>query len=129
MESARGPQLKIPSPSLSSASKGEQRPPPPSKIEETLNVSIAENEVKASSAPPKMSDKGRNVKVPDVSEATRESMSVREPASQGSALLADEEVQQKMASGEAGIWHLHSMKILVDLIGDSIHVAFVLPFH
>ncbi|KAK4745224.1 hypothetical protein SAY87_011536 [Trapa incisa] len=98
MESARGPQLKVPSPTLSSAS--EQRPPL-TKVEETLNVNIAGNEVKDSSVPPQMSDKGKNVKVPDVSEATHESMNVREPTSQGSALLPDEEVQQKVVSGEA----------------------------
>ncbi|KAK4804574.1 hypothetical protein SAY86_004391 [Trapa natans] len=98
MESARGSQLKVPSPILSSAS--EQRPPQP-KVEETLNVNTAGNEVKALSVPPQTSDKGKNVKIPDVSEATHESMSVREPTSQGSALLPDEEVQQKVVTGEA----------------------------
>ncbi|RYR66064.1 hypothetical protein Ahy_A03g012009 isoform C [Arachis hypogaea] len=39
--------------------------------------------------------------MPDVSEATHESMSVKEPASQGSAQLVEEEVQQKMVPAEA----------------------------
>ncbi|PKI41548.1 hypothetical protein CRG98_038059 [Punica granatum] len=100
MESARGPQPKIPSPTLSSASKGNQQQLS-TKIEENQDVNVAADEVKMSAAPQHMSDKGMNAKVPDVSEATRESMSVREVTSQGSAKVADEEVQQKVASGEA----------------------------
>ncbi|GAB2270760.1 hypothetical protein Dimus_005629, partial [Dionaea muscipula] len=42
-------------------------------------------------------EKGKTLKIPDISEATHESASVKEPASQGSALLAEEEVQQRWA--------------------------------
>ncbi|XP_044485793.1 E3 ubiquitin ligase PQT3-like isoform X2 [Mangifera indica] len=99
MESARL-QPKIPSPTMSAASKGEQQPSP--IVEETpIMKEMAEG--KAVIAPQKVLEKPRAVaKAPEVSEATLESMSVKEPASQGSAPLAEEEVQQKMASGEAG---------------------------
>lgn len=102
MESARCPQPKIPSPTLSAASKGEQMPPP--QIEETLNIIIkpVADESKSANPPPQLPEKGRTGKAADVSEATLESMSVKELASQGSAPLAEEEVQQKLASGEAG---------------------------
>lgn len=101
MESARCPQPKIPSPTLSAASKGEQMPPP--QIEETPNIiKPVADESKSANPPPQLPEKGRTGKAADVSEATLESMSVKEPASQGSAPLAEEEVQQKLASGEAG---------------------------
>ncbi|KAL2525180.1 DWNN domain [Abeliophyllum distichum] len=47
-------------------------------------------------------EKGGTPKVADVSEVIHESVSVKEPASQGSAPLVDEEVQQKPVSGDAG---------------------------
>lgn len=88
---------KLPSPILSAASKGEQAQPPPveeaSKVGETV-------EGNTSVAPPKTMDRGKAGRIPDVSEATHDSMSVKEPASQGSAPLADEEVQQKPVFGE-----------------------------
>lgn len=74
-------------------------PPPqreePPKILETVEEYKSANEARSS-------DKGRILKVPDVSEATHDSKAVKEAASQGSAPLADEEVQQKPISGEAG---------------------------
>ncbi|KAK1564314.1 hypothetical protein Q3G72_000461 [Acer saccharum] len=100
MESARCPQPKVPSPTIS-ASKGEQKPSP--AVEETLVPKEIADEGKAVIAPPQTVERTRiAAKAPDVSEATHESMSVKEPASQGSAPLVEEEVQQKMAFGEAG---------------------------
>lgn len=102
MESARCPQPKMPSPTFSAASKGEQMPPP--QIEETpITIKPIADESKPANPPPQLPDKGRTGKAADMSEATLESMSVKEPASQGSAPLAEEEVQQKVASGEAGM--------------------------
>ncbi|KAM7272416.1 hypothetical protein ACFE04_027079 [Oxalis oulophora] len=103
MESARCPPLpnKIPSPTTSAASRGEQRPV---NIRQTLTInkeaSIEEKTIPAP-GPPQVSE-GMNtaVIVPDASEAT--SMSAKEPLSQGSVLLVDDEVQQKMAALEAG---------------------------
>ena len=103
MESARCPPLpKNLSPTQSAASKEEPKAPP--VIEETSNVNIKDtvDEVKPDVVPQQVPEKVKATKAPDVSEATHESMSVKEPASQGSAPLADEEVQQKMAPGEAG---------------------------
>lgn len=105
MESARCPQPRIPSPTQSAASKGEQMLPP--RIEETSNLKESVDGIKPSDASqpqvqPQISGKGKITKIPDVSEATHESASVKEPASQGSALPVEEEVQQKVAAGEAG---------------------------
>ncbi|CAN4109478.1 unnamed protein product [Withania somnifera] len=103
MESARIVPPKMPSPSQSAASKGELLPPPPPlppKEENSKALEIAE-EGKNGSAPQKTLERG-TVKVADVSEATHESASAKEPASQGSAPFADEEVQQKPVVGEAG---------------------------
>lgn len=98
------PQLKMEprvlSPSLSATSKGEQLPTV--NFEEIFKVKESTDEGKAVSAPLKSSEKGRMGKVPDASEATHDSISVKEPASQGSAPLADEDVQQRPVSGEAG---------------------------
>ncbi|XP_060177067.1 E3 ubiquitin ligase PQT3-like isoform X2 [Lycium barbarum] len=103
MESARNPPPKIPSPAQSAASKGELLPPPPPPdTEENSKPQESAGEVKDGSAPQQMLDRGRTSKVADVSEATRESLSVKEHASQGSAPLVDEEVQQKAVVGEAG---------------------------
>ncbi|XP_019150253.1 PREDICTED: zinc finger CCCH domain-containing protein 18-like [Ipomoea nil] len=103
MESARNPQPKVPSPSQSAASKGEKMPPQPLlQKEETSRVQEVIEEVKVEIAPPQPLEKGRSSKVVDISEATHESISVKEPASQGSAPLVDEEVQQKPAVSDAG---------------------------
>lgn len=102
MESARCPQPKIPSPTMSAASKGEQIPSPGPVIAETPQVqeaAVVANPVIATQQP---IEKVRTAKVADVSEATHESISVKEPASQGSAPLVEEEVQQKLASGASG---------------------------
>ncbi|EXC02116.1 E3 ubiquitin-protein ligase RBBP6 [Morus notabilis] len=100
MESARCPQPKIPSPTMSAASKGEQNPAPCN--EETPKVQETAVVTKPVIATQPPIEKVRTSKVADVSEATHESISVKEPASQGSAPLVEEEVQQKLASGELG---------------------------
>ncbi|PRQ49311.1 putative transcription factor C2H2 family [Rosa chinensis] len=89
MESARCPQPKIPSPTLSAASKGENKPLP--LHEEALKTQETVDEVKPIPDPQQMLENVRNTKVADASEATHESMSAKEPASQGSAPLVDEE--------------------------------------
>ena len=76
--------------------------PPPAQKEETSKVHEVVEEVKAVVAPQQTMEKVRLSKVADASEATHESVSVKEPASQGSAPLPDEEVQQKPVSSEAG---------------------------
>lgn len=100
MESARCPQPKIPSPTSSAASKGGLKI---SAVNDgTTNIQDTTDEIKAVSAPPQVSE---HVKVPragDVSEATHESKSVKEPVSQGSAQVVEEEVQQKLVPTEAG---------------------------
>ncbi|KAL1326882.1 hypothetical protein HN51_037003 [Arachis hypogaea] len=101
MESARCPQLKLPSPTSSAASKGE---PKVSLVHEGMtNVLETVDDKKTVSAPaPLQTSEQVKPRMPDVSEATHESMSVKEPASQGSAQLVEEEVQQKMVPAEAG---------------------------
>lgn len=98
MESARIAQPKVPSPTLSAASKGEKNIL--SINEDTMKTKEIE-EGKAISSGPQTLEKVKATKAVE-SEATHESMSVKEQASQGSALLVDEEVQQKMAASEAG---------------------------
>ncbi|XP_038996228.1 E3 ubiquitin ligase PQT3-like isoform X1 [Hibiscus syriacus] len=98
MESARGPQLKIPSPTTSAASKGEQKPV--SAKEESPDVKDKANELNKAIPAQQILEKVTTTKLAEASEATLESMSVKEPASQGR--LVEEEVQQKVASGEAG---------------------------
>lgn len=98
MESARDPQPKMPSPTMSSASKGEQNQP---QIEVSPKMDNTQ-QVQTVTAPQETSERAKAVKVADVSEATHDSFSVREPPSQSSAPQAEEEVQQKVASSEAG---------------------------
>ncbi|KAL0324549.1 UNVERIFIED_CONTAM: E3 ubiquitin ligase PQT3-like [Sesamum calycinum] len=100
MES-RNPQAKVASPTQSAASKGQQVPAPPPQREETSKIVETVEENKSATVPMKQ-EKGRIPKVADVSEATHDSRTVKEAVSQGSAPLADEEVQQKPLSGEAG---------------------------
>ncbi|KAH1074990.1 hypothetical protein J1N35_027318 [Gossypium stocksii] len=100
MESARCPQPKIPSPTTSAASKEEQKPV--SVKEESSDVKDKATEIKVAIPPQQVLEKVKTAKLADASEATLESMSVKEPASHGSAPLVEEEVQQKLASGEAG---------------------------
>ncbi|KAL1330882.1 hypothetical protein HN51_048120 [Arachis hypogaea] len=101
MESARCPQLKLPSPTSSAASKGE---PKVSLVREGMtNVPETVDDKKTVSAPaPLQTSEQVKPRMPDVSEATHESTSVKEPASQGSAQFVEEEVQQKMVPAEAG---------------------------
>ncbi|KAJ0602830.1 putative transcription factor interactor and regulator CCHC(Zn) family [Helianthus annuus] len=93
-------QPKVPSPSPSATSKGEQVPPqngddtrmPPGPAENNATPVVQQT----------ISEKGKVNKAPDVSEATYESKSMMEPAaSQGSGRPADDEVQQKQVPTEA----------------------------
>ncbi|KAK2983005.1 hypothetical protein RJ640_012880 [Escallonia rubra] len=96
MESARCPQPKVPSPTQSVASRGEQVAP---LNEETTKIQETSQQGKALSVPQQTSEQERTSKLPDVSEATHDSRSMKEAASQGP--LADEEVQQNQV-GDAG---------------------------
>lgn len=100
MES-RIPQPRVPSPTQSAASKGQQVPTPPFQQQEIPKIVETVEENKPIQLPLK-SEKGIALKVPDASEATHDSRTVKEAASQGSAPLVDEEVQQKPMSLEAG---------------------------
>ncbi|KAL9326728.1 hypothetical protein ACSQ67_007373 [Phaseolus vulgaris] len=100
MESARCPQPKIPSPTSSAASKGELKVSPIN--EKATNILETVDDKKAVSAPLQTSEQVRNLRVADVSEATHESISVKEPASQGSTQQVEEEVQQKLIPTDAG---------------------------
>ncbi|XP_038903839.1 E3 ubiquitin ligase PQT3-like isoform X1 [Benincasa hispida] len=100
MESARVAQPKVPSPTLSAASKGERNIQ--SINEETTKTKEVEEE-KAITSGPQTLEKVKSTKLVDESEATHESISVKEQASQGSALIVDEEVQQKMAAASEAV--------------------------
>lgn len=100
MESARCPQPKIPSPTSSAVSKGEQKVSPANDVKS--NTQEVADDRKAVSAPQQTVEEVRATRAAAASEATHESMSVKEPASQGSAPLVEEEVQQKLAPTEAG---------------------------
>ena len=100
MES-RFPQPKFPSPMQSAASKGEQVPPPPKQ--ETLKMQEVAEQAMVVKAPQQTLQIGSTAKVVEFPEVTHESKSMKEPASQGSAPLDDDEVQQqKPVSSEAG---------------------------
>jgi len=100
MESARCLLPKVPSPTLSAASKGEQKPLPVS--EETPKIHETGDEGKAAIFPQHTVKKGTE-KAADMSECTHESVSVRKlTTSLGSAPLAKEEVHQKVPTSEAG---------------------------
>jgi E3 ubiquitin-protein ligase RBBP6 len=120
MESARCPPPKVPSPTRSVASKGEQHKLSPGNAESpNLNKEITEEE-KPVFASQQVPEKVRTAKAADVSEATHESMSVKEPASQGSAPLPEEEVQQKLVPIEAGndqSLYIYILLLLLLLLG------------
>ncbi|KAM0069782.1 putative transcription factor interactor and regulator CCHC(Zn) family [Helianthus debilis subsp. tardiflorus] len=102
MESAKcapPPQPKIPSPAPSAVSKGEQ-PPPQDEGDTKMQLGPMEHDATPVTQQT-VSEKGKVNKAPDVSEATYESKSMMEPASQGSARPIDDEVQQKQAPTEA----------------------------
>ncbi|CAN0842367.1 E3 ubiquitin ligase PQT3-like [Linum grandiflorum] len=101
MESARCPQPKFPSPTQSAASKEEPRLLP--SVEESTKPKVEPPTIEEKHVPTQQPavEKPITSKVPDVSEATHDSMSMKEPASQGSAPLMDEEVQQKLAQADA----------------------------
>lgn len=97
MESAR-PKPKIPSPALSAASKGEQVLPN-KKHTTGLEDTTEPVEIKEAPQPPVQNlDNAGTARIPDVSEATNESRSVKERALQASGPLAAEDLQQKLIS-------------------------------
>ncbi|XP_075517858.1 E3 ubiquitin ligase PARAQUAT TOLERANCE 3-like [Primulina tabacum] len=106
MES-RNPHARVPSPtqsqSQSAASRGEQVPTSLPQKEEFSKILDLVVEDKAADAPPatQMQEKGKSLKLPDVSEATHDSKSIKETTIPANAQLADEEVQQKLVSVEA----------------------------
>jgi len=100
MESSRCPQPKIPSPTSSATSKGE---PKVSQVNEGMtNIQEIAAERKDVSTAQQVSEQVMIPRAAVVSEVTHESMSVKEPASQGSAKLVEEEVQQKLVPTDGG---------------------------
>ncbi|KAL2337011.1 hypothetical protein Fmac_011457 [Flemingia macrophylla] len=89
----RCPYPKILSPT-SSASKGELKVSPVNK--ETTNIQEVVDDLKVVSTPQQTSEQVRNPRAANVSKATRESLSVKEPASQGSSQPVEEDIQQKL---------------------------------
>ncbi|OVA05439.1 DWNN domain [Macleaya cordata] len=101
MESARSALPRVPSPTLSAASKGEQVPPT-CKVDNTREEETAVKVNHGAALPQQSLEKGKATKAADISEATLESMSVKEPTLQGNAPPAEEEVQQKLPTVEPG---------------------------
>ncbi|XP_059462991.1 E3 ubiquitin ligase PQT3-like isoform X2 [Corylus avellana] len=103
MESAHCLLPKVPSPTLSVASKGEQKPSPVNE-EKTPKIQETRDEGQATISPLRTAKRRRTEKAADISEFTHESVSVREPTtSLGSVPLAKEEVHQKVATSEADL--------------------------
>jgi E3 ubiquitin-protein ligase RBBP6 len=101
MESAHCLLPKVPSPTLSAASKGEQKPSPVNG--ETPKIQETRDEGQAAASPLRTAKRRRTENAADISEFTHESVCVREPTtSPGSVPLAKEEVHQKVADSEAG---------------------------
>ncbi|KAL8150863.1 hypothetical protein V2J09_020671 [Rumex salicifolius] len=103
MESSRCLQPKVASPTQSAAVKEEHMSP--TSVKETPKPKETENVEKLTNPPSQpliqqTSDNLKIAKVPDISEATHESASAREPAFHGTAPPAEEEVQQKLAAIE-----------------------------
>ncbi|XP_021897730.1 E3 ubiquitin ligase PQT3-like isoform X3 [Carica papaya] len=102
MESARCPPPRFPSPTTSAASRGEHQKAA-SAVQETLAVKEVVEEGQAVSGLKSAIEKVQTAKtVIDASEATHESSSMKEAALHGSAPVVEEEVQQKLVSGELG---------------------------
>jgi hypothetical protein len=100
MQSSRCPQPKKPSPTSSATSKGE---PKVSQVDEGMTyIQEIAAEKKEVSATQQVSEQVKIPRAAVVSEATHESVSVKEPASQGSAKLVEEEVQQKLVPTDGG---------------------------
>ncbi|CAM8946750.1 unnamed protein product [Rhodiola kirilowii] len=100
VESSRFQPARVPSPTLSAASKGEQPPIVEEKITPKPAVDEEQATAAAPAAPQQTPEDAKPSKVAN-SEATHESVSAKEPASQMSAPQAEDEVQQK-ASAETG---------------------------
>lgn len=127
MESARcpPPQPKIPSPSQSAASKGEQQVPPQNGEATKMQSGTAEHN-ETPIVQQTVSGKGKVTKAPDVSEATYDSRSMMEPASQGSARPIDDEVQQKQVPAEAGKeFKIHLLNKIVSVLNMITEVIFL----
>ncbi|KAF2313109.1 hypothetical protein GH714_009300 [Hevea brasiliensis] len=104
----------------SAASKEEQKPSPDNAETPNPNRKEPVHEEKPVVILQQFPEKPRTAKAADVSEATLESMSVKELASQGSAPLAEEEVQQKLVPGEAGQFHMiRFVEVSQDLTAES----------
>ncbi|KAL5077772.1 hypothetical protein RYX36_016756 [Vicia faba] len=99
-ESSRCQQPMIPSPTSSATPKGEPKALPVN--EGITNIQEIADDNKPVSATQQVSEQVKIPRAADASEATHESMSVKELASQGSAKLVEEEVQQKLVPTDAG---------------------------
>ncbi|MQL81922.1 hypothetical protein Taro_014371 [Colocasia esculenta] len=100
MESARPAQVKAPSPTQSATSREEHKAPPP-KEQSEIKEAGDENEEKVT-VMTAQSLENKTAKSVGPSEPTAESMGTKEPTSQESAPVLEEEVQEKLVSGEQG---------------------------
>jgi hypothetical protein len=124
MESSRCPQPKIPSPTSSATSKGE---PKVSQVNEGMtNIQEIAAEKKEVSATQQVSEQVQIARAAVVSEATHESMSVKEPTSQGSAKLVEEEVQQKLVPTDGGnVECVYNYAFFVDFLLRAFVILFI----
>ncbi|PIA44928.1 hypothetical protein AQUCO_01700479v1 [Aquilegia coerulea] len=93
-------QFKAPAPTHSASSKGEQLPP--IQKDEGLGMQELASEAKDAGAPPLSLSKGRDANNVDACDATFDSMPLKAAMPQGSAPLAEEEMQQKPSASEPG---------------------------
>eukprot|EP01018_Ginkgo_biloba_P023991 Gb_27645 [translate_table: standard] len=98
MESARCPRPKAPSPSLSACAKEAKTAPSQSDVP-NLKENFIERKIPVNQSQ-QSTEKNRSAKTAEPFEAAPESMSTKEPVSQESAPLVEEEVQQKLPAGE-----------------------------
>ncbi|KAF6162721.1 hypothetical protein GIB67_028990 [Kingdonia uniflora] len=96
MESARSAPPKPSSPTLSANSKGQQMAPHRDDHNHDLK-DTADEKAHVANVPQQSLEIARAVKPTDISEATFDSMTLKEQTSQGSAPLAEEEVQKSSA--------------------------------
>ncbi|XP_021757813.1 E3 ubiquitin ligase PQT3-like isoform X2 [Chenopodium quinoa] len=101
-ESAHHPQTRISSPTQSAVSEGAPDAKEISNLKENMDDGGKPSDAPQVLVQPQTSGEDKITKVPDVSEATHEYVTVKEPASQDSALPLTEGGQPKVAVNEAG---------------------------
>uniref|UniRef100_A0A1D1Z2T2 E3 ubiquitin-protein ligase RBBP6 n=1 Tax=Anthurium amnicola TaxID=1678845 RepID=A0A1D1Z2T2_9ARAE len=102
MESARPAQLKAPSPTQSATSKEERKATSAKEHTEIKQVGDENEDKEVSIAGQSLSLENKTLKPVGLSEATPESMSTKEPTSQESAPVPEEDAQEKIVSSDQG---------------------------